>query len=103
MGLFVMSERELNRLKIIEDVEAQRLTVVQAAELTGLSRRQMTRLIRSYRATGASSLISKKRGKPSNRKYSNGFRDYVLELIRLHYADFGPTLAHEKLSESHDI
>ena len=66
MGLYVMSERELSRLKIIEDVEAQRLSVVQAAELAGVSRRQMTRLIKSYRTIGASGLISKKRGQPSN-------------------------------------
>lgn len=98
-----MSERELSRLRVIEDVETQRLSVVQAAELAGVSRRQMTRLLRSYGTYGAAGLISKKRGKSSNRKYSNGFRDYVLELIRLHYADFGPTLALEKLSENHDI
>ncbi len=103
MGWVMMSERELSRLKIIEDVEAQRLNVVQAAELTGLSRRQMTRLLRSYRTNGASGLISKKRGKSSNRKYSNDFRDYVLELIRLNYVDFGQTLALEKLAEHQDI
>ena len=31
-----MSERELGRLKIIEDIEAQRLSVVQGAELAGV-------------------------------------------------------------------
>lgn len=103
MGLYIMSERELSRLKIIEDVEAQRMSVVQAANLAGVSRRQMTRLIKSYRTKGAPGLISKKRGQPSNRKYSDGFRDYVLELIRLHYADFGPTLALEKLTEYHEL
>ena len=35
MGLFVMSERELGRLKIIEDVEAHRLSVVQATGFAG--------------------------------------------------------------------
>lgn len=103
MELFVMSERALSRLKIIEDVEAQRLSVVQAADLAGISRRQMTRLIKSYRTKGASGLISKKRGQPRNRKYSDGYRDYVLELMRLHYSDFGPTLALEKLTEYHDV
>ena len=33
MGLFVMSARELDRLKIIEDIIARRLSVVQGAEL----------------------------------------------------------------------
>jgi len=31
MGLFVMNERELRRLKIVEDIVAQRLSVVQGA------------------------------------------------------------------------
>lgn len=98
-----MSERELGRLKIVEDVEAHRLSVVQAAELAGVSRRQMTRLVRAFGDKGAAGLISRKRGKPSNRRYTDGYRDYVLELVRLHYADFGPTFALEKLAEDHDI
>jgi len=98
-----MSERELGRLRIIEDIEAQRLSIVQGAELAGVSRRQMTRLVRAFRDSGASGLISKKRGKPSNRRHTNGFRDYVLELVRQNYADFGPTLALEKLEAHHDV
>ena len=103
MGLFVMSERELGRIKIIEDIDAGRMSVVQGAVLAKLGRRQMTRLVKAYRSEGASGLISKKRGKPSNRKYSVGHRDYVLELVRRHYPDFGPTLALEKLATHHDI
>lgn len=45
MGLFVMSERELGRLKIIEYINKQRISVMQGAELAGFSRRQMTRLL----------------------------------------------------------
>lgn len=103
MGLFVMSARELDRLKLIEDISARRLSVVQGAELAGLSRRQMTRLVRAFKIQGASGLISKKRGKPSNRRHSNGLRDYALELIRQNYSDFGPTLALEKLKANHDV
>jgi len=103
MALLTMSERELSRLKIIEGIEERRLSVVQGAELAGISRRQMTRLVRSFRMNGASGLISKKRGKPSNRKYSIGYRDYVLALVRQHYPDFGPTFALEKLQSEHDV
>jgi transposase len=103
MGLFVMSEKELQRIKIIEDVQKQRISVVQAAKSVGISRRQMTRLVADFRRNGALGLISKKRGKPSNRTYSVGFRDYVVELIRQNYHDFGPTLALEKLTELHEV
>ena len=80
-----MSERELGRLKIIEDVEAQRLSVVQAADLAGVSRRQMTRLVRAFRANGAAGLISRKRGKPSNRKLSVELRKRVVGIVRERY------------------
>ena len=70
MALLTMSERELSRLKIIEDINEQRLSVIQGAELAGISRRQMTRLVKAFRLHGAFGLISKKRGKPSNRKGS---------------------------------
>lgn len=103
MVLLTMSERELSRLKIIEDINEHHLSVVQGAELAGISRRQMTRLVKAFRLHGASGLISKKRGKPSNRKYSNGYRDYVLALIRQHYYDFGPTFALEKLEAKHEV
>lgn len=67
MALLTMSEHEISRLKIIEDINDQRLSVVQGAELVGISRRQMTRLIRSFRMHGASGLISKKRGNAPRR------------------------------------
>ncbi len=86
-----------------EDIAEQWLSVVQGANLAGLSRRQMTRLIKVFKDQGVPGLLSKKRGQPSNRRYSSAFRDYVLDLIRQNYADFGPTLALEKLSASHDI
>ena len=38
MTLLTMSERELSRLKIIEDINERRLSVVQGAELAGISR-----------------------------------------------------------------
>jgi hypothetical protein len=31
------------------------------------------------------------------------FRDHVLDLVRAHYADFGPTFAREKLIERHQV
>ena len=41
------------------------------------------------------------RGQPSNRRLDDELRREVLELVRARYADFGPTLAREKLAELH--
>jgi hypothetical protein len=44
-------------------------------------------------------LISRKRGRSSNRALGAVFRETVLAIVRERYADFGPTLAAEKLCE----
>jgi hypothetical protein len=46
-------------------------------------------------------LISKKRGRPSNRKTAAAVRAAALWIVRHNYADFGPTLAAEKLAGEH--
>ena len=103
MALLTMSKRELDRLKIIEDICEGRLSVIQGAALAGVSRRQMTRQVLAFRTSGASGLISRKRGFPSNRRYSTGFRDYVVALVEQHYSDFGPAFALEKLEAVHGV
>ena len=103
MTVYLMSKTELTRLEILQQIEQKRLSASAAAPLMGLSRSQVHRLLARYRADGISAVISKKRGKPSNRRYSDGFRDYVLEIIRSKYHDFGPTFAAEKLTELHEI
>ncbi|MBV8574716.1 MAG: ISNCY family transposase [Acetobacteraceae bacterium] len=83
-----------------------------AAELMGVGRRQVFRLRRAFQVfrlrrafetAGATGLVSKKRGHPSNREHGKTFRRTVLDLIREHYVDFGPTLAAEKLATRHGL
>ena len=50
---------------------------------------------------GAAGLISKKRGWPSHRKTAAAVRTAALWIVRHNYADFGPTLAAEKLAGEH--
>jgi hypothetical protein len=47
--------------------------------------------------------ISKRRGRPSNRRKPEELRIEALSIIRKRYWDFGPTLAAEKLREVHEI
>ncbi|WCK16646.1 ISNCY family transposase (plasmid) [Agrobacterium tumefaciens] len=101
--LITMSQKELHRLEVIQKIRDQRLCVVQAAELLGLSRSQVHRLLQAYDHSGAAGLVSKKRARPSNRRHSEEFRNAALDLIRERYLDFGPTLAREKLIELHRI
>ena len=68
MTVRIMSDKELGRLEVLRDLDHQRLTAAAAAELLGLGRRQVLRLLRAYRTTGVDGLISKQRGRPSNRR-----------------------------------
>ena len=103
MTLLSMSQKELSRVDVLQRILDKRLSITVAEQLMGLSRRQVSRLLIAYRQVGASALISKKRGAPSNRRHSQAFKDYILELVRSNYADFGPTLVVEKLAELHEV
>ena len=103
MTVIQVSQREFSRLRVMIDVLDGRLTVSAAGDLMGIGRRQVFRLRRAFQTDGALGLLSKKRGRPSNRRHGLSFRHAVLNLVREHYADFGPTLAAEKLAERHDL
>src|SRR6478735_6194707 len=99
MGLIAMSERDLQRIEILSKVVGGRMTTVSAAHVLDLSERQVRRLLERIRTGGAASIRHKAIGRPSNNRISDGVRDYAVTLVGERYADFGPTLATEKLAE----
>ncbi|SCX20936.1 Integrase core domain protein [Agrobacterium sp. DSM 25558] len=99
MGLITMSERDLLRIEVLSKVIAGRMTMVSAAHVLALSERQVRRLLDRIRTGGAASIRHKAIGRPSNNRINDGIRDYAVALFRESYADFGPTLATEKLAE----
>ncbi|XUW93146.1 ISNCY family transposase (plasmid) [Burkholderia sp. M6-3] len=101
--LVSLSMRELDRLKVIQAIVETGLKPGRAAERLGLTVRQVERLVNRYREHGASGVASGRRGRPGNRKLDDGLALRALTLIRERYADFGPTLAREKLDECHGI
>ncbi|MDD7971026.1 ISNCY family transposase [Roseinatronobacter alkalisoli] len=101
MGWVVMSERELNRVEVLAQVDDGRLSVDNAANMLALTRRQIFRLLKLYRQDGASAIRHKARGKPPNNRIHKAKQDYALSLIKDNYPDFGPTLAAEMLAEHH--
>jgi len=53
MGWVIMSERELNRVEVLAQVDDGRLTINNAANMLALTRRQVFRLLKRYRQDGA--------------------------------------------------
>jgi transposase len=98
-----MSYEELDRVRVIERVIEKRMTQREAARMLGLTSRQVRRLERAYARDGAGSLASKHRGRPSNRRLASDLRREALATVRSRYEGFGPTLAHEKLTELHGL
>ena len=96
-----MSERELQRIEVLSQVMDGRLAVDAAAHVLAISRRQVFRLLKSFRTDGALAVRHKARGRPPNNRIKTAKRDYALALIRENYPDFGPTLAAEMLAKHH--
>lgn len=94
-----MSKEELSRLEVMEHLQEKRMGQRTAAEVLGVSVRQVKRLLRAYRREGAAGLVSKQRGKPSHHQLEREMVGAAIDLLKGRYADFGPTLAHEKLVE----
>ena len=103
VGLVTMSEHELNRIEVLSEVTQGRMTVVMAAHVLGLSRRQAQRLIKVFRSDGAAAIRHKARGRRSNNQINPAIRDYAVALVKERYVGFGPTFAAEKLAEEHDL
>ena len=96
-------EKEVARLKVVEDLASRNITPAHAATLLKITTRQVRTLRRRFDELGPAGLVSRHRGKPSNRATPAFFKDQVMELIRAHYHDFGPTFASEKLKEKHGL
>ena len=98
-----MSNREITRLEVMQRLKDKRLRQNEASRMLGISVRQVRRLFRAFKDQGPPSLISKRRGKPSHNQLDPETVQKAIDLICEHYCDFGPTLAHEKLIEKHDL
>lgn len=103
-----MSGRELTRVEVLSRVEAGTLSLGSAAQVIGVSYRQVKRLARRYRAEGATGLRHRSAGRRSNHARSAQERTRVLGLVREKYSGriderFGPTLAAEHLAKEDGI
>jgi hypothetical protein len=82
-----MSTEEIKRTTVFSKLQARALIQQQAAADLDLSIRQVRRLFKAY----------------STHQLPRGVKELVLAIIREKYPDFGPTLAHEKIMDVHNI
>lgn len=98
-----MSRKERERLVMLNEIKLKHVDRRTAAEVLGLSLRQVHRLYVRWREEGDGGLAHRSRGKASSRRWENSDQEHVLALAAERYRGFGPTLLSEKLGELHGI
>ena len=101
--LLMLKQKELRRLHVVNKAVQGEITQKKAAELSGLSERQIRRIVKRIRSEGDQGIIHRSRGRQSNRKLPQKLTNRLIALYRRHYVDFGPTLAAEKFLERDGI
>ena len=102
-GLLTMSVVELERSHIVRQAVEERLSQREGAEGLGIGVRQFKRLVRAWKQDGTLGLVSRRRGRASRNRLTDGARSEIVRLLKEKYEDFGPALAAEKLLELEGI
>jgi len=97
------TERAMKVQEVILRAAAKKITWWQAAEIIGISDRQMRRWRGRYEQFGFRGLFDRRRGKPSPKKVPMATVERVLELYREKYFDLNLRHFHEKLTREHQI
>jgi transposase len=98
-GILTMSAKERERACLVRQAVRGELSQRACAERLDIGVRQFKRLVRAWRNAGDAGLVSRQRGQPSHRRLSEATRERIEALLQEKYADFGATLAAEKLLE----
>ena len=98
-----MSQKELQRIQVVENAVAGRLTVRAAAELLQLSERQVTRLKQRYQSASGQWVHHGNRGRAPANAIGEEVRQRVVELANGKYTGFNDSHLQEKLATAEGI
>jgi transposase len=96
-------ERAMKIQEVILRAIAKKIAWWQAAEILGISDRQMRRWRERYERLGYDGLLDRRRGRPSGKRVPLATVEQVLKLYRELYFDLNVSHFHEKLSAEHGI
>jgi transposase len=96
-------ERAMKLQDVMLRAMAKRITWYQAAEILGISCRQMQRWKTRFEHEGYEGLFDRRRGIPSPKRVPLATVETVLRLYQEQYFDFNVRHFHEKLSSEHNI
>jgi transposase len=101
--LITLSQREIERLRIIHKVMDRQVRQVKASELLGITDRQVRNIMVKIREKGDEAIAHGNRGRAAPNKMGAEVEDRIARIVKRRYQDFGPTLASEKLAEREGI
>src|SRR5713101_5754782 len=101
--MVMMSQKEFQRVKVIENAVEGRLSVGEAAGLLQLSERQVQRLKRRYRPDSVAWVHHGNRGRPMPWALPAAMRRTILELARGKYAGFNDSHFCQKLHSEENL
>ena len=99
----VAVERAMKLQDVMLRAMAKRITWYQAAEILGISCRQMQRWKTRFEHEGYEGLFDRRRGIPSPKRVPLATVETVLRLYQEQYFDFNVRHFHEKLSREHNL
>jgi transposase len=92
-----MSQSQWRKLDVLERVQRGEFTAREAAQLLGLSRRQLQRLSKRFRAEGNRVVVHGNTGRAPAHRLAEAIRAEILDLARGRYAGFNDQHFTEKL------
>jgi transposase len=96
-------ERSMKVQEVILRAMAKKINWLQAAEIIGISDRQMRRWRERYQEYGYDGLLDRRRGRPSEKRIAVALVEQVLGLYRERYFDLNVRHFQEKLVDEHGI
>lgn len=97
-----MSNKDLERLHVMEKVCRKEIKLNKAANLLNISKSQSIRLKKRYEQEEAAGIVSRKVGVPSNNRVPDESKKLVINFLsKEEHRDFSPLLVHEYLSKEH--
>jgi transposase len=102
-GRIVLNSTEQRRIIVLNHLSSGALVNAEAADLLGISKRQLQRLHKAYSELGASGLVHGNRGRPTHNAVAPAIATRVVELARDKYQGFNQQHLTEMLAENEGI
>ena len=102
-GDITMSQKEIQRVRVLEQVMSGSLKLIEATGYLGISYRQAKRLKLKYRESGPVGILHGNRGRIPSNVLDADTKKLILEFSAGEYADFNDTHFVEMLQEKEGI